>query len=103
MLNTILYALLGLCVGALFLVSIAYIRIKIAKKLTIQRYERLREILVSELGIVKAADFSYERLEKIFAEVKKHKEEFRENPLLMYEFVTRTEDIYVNDNVSKLH
>lgn len=58
----------------------------------INRYENLRHILIYNLGIIKAEKFSYVRLEKIYSQLKKTKEEFRKNPHMLYDIITETED-----------
>lgn len=45
-----------------------------------------------KLGVIKAEEFSYVRLEKIYSRLKKTKEEFRKNPHMLYDIITETED-----------
>ena len=57
-----------------------------------KKYEFIRGILISQYGIIKAESFSYERLERIAEEAERNKERLKNNPLMMYEIISRTED-----------
>jgi hypothetical protein len=57
----------------------------------IHRYERLREILIYDLGIIKAESFDYPRLERIYNLMVKDKEGCVKNPVTLYTIVSKTE------------
>jgi len=58
----------------------------------IKKYEKIRYILIHKLGIIKAESFSYIKLERIYTKLKDRKEEFKENPHILYDIISNTDD-----------
>jgi len=64
---------------------------KIILQEQLKKYEKIRYILIHKLGVIKAESFSYGKLAKIYSKLKKRKDEFKENPLILYDIISNIE------------